>query len=408
MKFFYNIGIALFSLILRLLSPFNLKASQLYLGRLKSIELLRHGSFPKGAIWIHCASLGEFEQGRPLIEQIKARNPDEKIVLTFFSPSGYEIRKTYGLADVILYLPADTCKNAELLIASLEPKMAIFIKYEFWYHFIAQLYKSQIPLYLASAIFRKDQIFFKSHGGWFREILKKVTYFFCQDEDSVKLLNSIGIIQCCVAGDTRFDRVFEIANSAKSIPNIDKFIGENKVLIAGSSWYPDEKIIVEFIKANPSIKLIIAPHEIDDDHLRLIKELLIDQYVLYSEQNILDWKQAQVLLVDTVGLLSSLYQYGTIAYIGGGFGKGIHNTLEAATFGLPIVFGPRYHKFKEAKDLIRLKAAFSVNSYADAEALFSKLLNNPDTYKTASDESRSYVSSKIGATKLILNSIAIN
>ena len=326
-------------------------------------------------------------------------------MVTFFSPSGYEIRKNYPSADAIIYLPADTKQNAKLFIDILSPKMAIFVKYEFWHHYIEQLHISKTPIYLVSAIFREKQIFFKWYGGWFRKILGRVTFFFCQDEKSIDLLNSIKIAKCAVAGDTRFDRVFEISKSAKPIPNIERFIDGKKVLIAGSSWLPDEELLVKYIQANPQIKLIIAPHETNQGHIAMIESLLKKDYSLYTKQDVESWQSSKVLVIDTIGLLSSLYQYGDVAYIGGGFGKGIHNTLEAATFGLPILFGPKYHKFKEARDLIDISAAISIKSYINLEESLNLWFSDAAKYELASNASKSYVENQIGATEKIVASI---
>lgn len=405
MEFLYSAGIWLFSLLIKLASPFSQKAKQLDSGRKEAIDRLKKREFPQGAIWVHCASLGEFEQGRPVIEKIKANNPNEKIVVTFFSPSGYEIRKKYSIADGIIYLPADTSANAKLLIDSFNPKMVFFIKYEYWHFYIAELAKREIPIYLVSAIFRPNQIFFKKYGAWFREILERVSFFYCQDELSVDLLKSIGIEKASVVGDTRFDRVYEIAKSAKSIPNIKSFIDGKMVLIAGSTWVPDEIILLEYIKKHPEIKLIIAPHEINALHIKKIEEIIQVSYALYTDQKIETWGEANVLIINTIGLLSSLYQYGRIGYIGGGFGKGIHNTLEAATFGLPVVFGPKYQKFKEARDLIAIESGFSINSYVDFELMMDQLTRNSTYLTKSSERAKRYVEREIGATDKILKMV---
>ena len=405
MLFIYNLGIALYSLVIRLLSPFNHKANQIYNGRKNSFQKIDSGSIPKNAIWVHCASLGEFEQGRPVIEMIKRKLPNEKIVLTFFSPSGYEIRKNYAGVDGVLYLPADTSANAKRFVKELNPKIAIFVKYEFWHHFYKQLALVGVPNYSISSIFRPNQIFFKSYGSWFRSILKNVDLFFCQDEQSVKLLNNIGIFNCSIAGDTRFDRVFEIAQSVKSIDGIENFVDGKTVLIAGSTWFPDEELLVQYIEKHPNFKLIIAPHEIDDDHIVKLKSLISVKYSLFTEKKFDTWHDSQILIVDTIGLLSSLYQYGTVAYIGGGFGKGIHNILEAATFGLPIIFGPNYLKFKEARDLIQLNSAFSIKDYQELEIVFDNLLLNADVLLNSSIAAKNYVKLNVGATDKIMDAV---
>ncbi len=405
MLLIYNLGIELYSLVIRILVPFNLKAKQILVGRNESIKRVQSGVIPQNAIWIHCASLGEFEQGRPVIELIKSSYPSEKIVLTFFSPSGYEIRKNYSGVDAVLYLPSDTARGAKRFVNLLNPKVAIFVKYEFWHHYYKQLDKNNVPIYSISSIFRVNQIFFKGYGKWFRAILEKVDHFFCQDAHSVELLNSIGITNCSIAGDTRFDRVFEIAKSVKPINGIEKFINGKQVIIAGSTWLPDEELLIEYVEKFPNIKLIIAPHEIHKAHIEKIKELVFVKYSLYTEQKVDEWIDSQVLIVDTIGLLSSLYQYGTVAYVGGGFGKGIHNTLEAATFGLPIIFGPNYLKFKEARDLIQLKSAFSIKNYNEIQEIFDNLLLDQSNLEKSSLSAKNYVKLQVGATSKIVNSI---
>ena len=345
-------------------------------------------------IWFHCASLGEFEQGRPLIESIKALSlgrgvgGEAKIILTFFSPSGYEIRKNYEHANAVFYLPLDTKENAKKFIELIQPSMVFFIKYEFWYHYFMELHKRKIPVYVVSAIFRPDQLFFKWYGGLFRKLLKTVKHFFVQNENSKSLLNSLGINNVTVSGDTRFDRVFDTCQNVKSFPLIEKFKDNKKVLIAGSTWEQDEKLLVELATLSPSplsqgrgvggeVKLIIAPHEIHESHIQSIiqqlKNLTIVRYSQANEENV---KGADVLVIDNIGMLSSLYQYGNIAYIGGGFSKGIHNILEAATFGMPVIFGPNYEKFQEAKELIRLGGAFSIDSYEALEKTINFLLGD--------------------------------
>ena len=360
-------------------------------------------------IWFHCASLGEFEQGRPLMEKIKNQQPDVKILLTFFSPSGYEIRKNYAGADFIFYLPMDTPSNAKKFVEIVNPQRVFFVKYEFWFNYLSELKNRNIPTYLVSGIFREDHHFFKRTGAWFRKQLSAFTHFFLQDERSVELLNLIGYKNTTLAGDTRFDRVFEVAKNVKQIDLVKQFVGSYKIIIAGSSWLEDEKIISNFRFQISDFKLIIAPHEIDEKHLTSIEAEFIPlsrgagvclRYSLANENNI---KDAQILIIDNIGLLSSLYQYGTIAFIGGGFGKGIHNILEAATFGLPVIFGPKYQKFAEAKELIKLGGAFSINDVSEFEKVMS-LLSDEQVLKTASQISRMYVQGRVGATEKILSS----
>jgi 3-deoxy-D-manno-octulosonic-acid transferase len=420
MKLLYNISLHLYLFAIRIASLFNAKAKQWIDGRKNLFSKLRseiQGSTSNiqnpasDIIWFHCASLGEFEQGRPLIEKIKAENPEIKILLTFFSPSGYEIRKNYSGADLIFYLPLDTSENAKQFIEIVKPKAVFFVKYEFWFNYLNELKDRKIATYLVSGIFREDHYFFKSYGSWFREQLNCFTHFYLQNEQSEKLLNTVGFTNTSVVGDTRFDRVFEIAKSVKSFPIIEQFKQNKKVLILGSSWPEDEEIIAEWCKQKDlkalNYKLIIAPHEIDASHI----ESILDRFsgfkiIRYSLANSIDIDSADILIIDNIGMLSSLYQYGTIAFIGGGFGKGIHNILEAATFGLPVIFGPNYEKFTEAKELIKSGGAFSINSLVGFGNIFD-LLSDKEVLNTASHISKYYVQSRIGATDKILRDIKI-
>lgn len=372
-------------------------------------------------IWFHCASLGEFEQGRPLMEKLKLQHPNVKILLTFFSPSGYEIRKNYAGADFIFYLPMDTPSNAKKFIEIVNPQKVFFVKYEFWFNYLTELKNKNIPTYLVSGIFRENHHFFKSTGAWFRKQLSSFTHFFLQDENSMEMLNSIGYTNTTLCGDTRFDRVYEVSKNAKQIDLVKLFVGNYKTIILGSSWFEDEKIISNYF-TNPKLdvtlsgvegngtKIIIAPHEIDEKHLANIEAEFIPLLrgagvcLRYSKANENNIAEAQILIIDNIGMLSSLYQYGTIAFIGGGFGKGIHNILEAATFGLPVIFGPNYHKFIEAKELIKLGGAFSIKDVSEFEKTMS-LLSDEQVLKTASQISRMYVQGRVGATEKILAKI---
>jgi 3-deoxy-D-manno-octulosonic-acid transferase len=412
MKIIYSSLIYLYLFAIHVASLFNSKAKLWVDGRKDIFEKLKLKlqssklQTPNSKlIWFHCASLGEFEQGRPLIEKIKREKPDTKILLTFFSPSGYEIRKKYDGADYIFYLPMGTSSMAKKFIEIVKPEIAIFVKYEFWFNYLEELKKQNVSTFLICGIFRNTQYFFKNYGGWFRKQLNAFTHFYLQDESSKQLLNSIGYTNGTVAGDARFDRVFEISENVKQIDIVKQFISNKKVMIAGSSWIEDLKIISRVNLKVVGFKLIIAPHEIDeitiDSTIQQFNNLRTVRYSQANEQNI---KTADVLIIDNIGMLSSLYQYGTIVFIGGGFGKGIHNILEPATFGLPIIFGPNYHNFIEAKDLILLGGAFSVSSIAEFEKTID-LLSEPEVIKIAAFASRSYVSSKIGATEIILNSI---
>lgn len=400
MLWLYNIGIHFYGFLVRIFSVFNSKAALFVKGRDDIFEKIKH-QLDKNQkhIWFHFASLGEFEQGRPVLEKIRLLRPEKKIVITFFSPSGYEVRKNFPLAEGIFYLPLDTHANARKMIALLNPEMAIFTKYEYWYHYFKQLKERQVPIYIISGIFRPDQIFFKWYGGFNRQILGYVSHFFLQNEESRELLKSIGLSNSSLSGDTRFDRVATHAKVAKQLDIVSRFCEDKKTLIAGSSWPADEQLLKELMEKYPDWKLIIAPHEIDRSHIQAIQEMFpkAARYSLPSDQ----LSSSPVLIIDNIGLLSSIYPYGNIAYIGGGFGVGIHNTLEAAAFGLPVLFGPNYLKFQEAKDLIRIGAAFSVSNLSELENAFSKLTKDPQPGVLA----KNYVREKTGATDQILEMI---
>jgi 3-deoxy-D-manno-octulosonic-acid transferase len=404
MRFLYDLGISIYCLLIWILAPFNAKAKLLVNGRkglLKQIEQ----TVEKGQeyIWFHFASLGEFEQGRSVMEQIKQRFPSEKIIVTFFSPSGYEIRKNTPLADYVFYLPADTSKNARKLLDILNPKFAVFTKYEYWYHYFNELNKRNIRLLMISAIFREDQIFFKQYGGFFRSILKKVSYFFTQNNESVNMLKWIGITKAGLAGDTRFDRVVELPKQHKEILPALHFIKDSNVLVAGSTWQEDEILLKELLEKHKDLKAIIAPHEIHDDHINALQKMfpnamLFSKYDTYTDQQ---KTVSRELIIDNIGMLSSLYHYGRIAYIGGGFGAGIHNTLEAATYGMPVIFGPKYEKFQEAIDLLELGAGFSISKYQELEEVFSALQQSDKLLKS-SLAAKNYVQQRSGATQIIM------
>lgn len=403
MLWLYNIAIQLYSLLIRILSPFNTKASLFINGRKHIFDKIAKKVRPNTPhIWFHFASLGEFEQGRPVLEQLKTAYPEKKIVITFFSPSGYEIRKNYTLAEGVFYLPLDTPGNAQRFIQTIRPELAIFTKYEYWYHYFKALHQHNIPLLIISGIFRPNQIFFKSYGSFHRKMLGYVTRFFVQNHESIALLKTINIQNATLSGDTRFDRVAENATLPKRLDVIDKFCRNMPTLIAGSTWPEDEQLIAQLCKMHPNWKFIIAPHEIGIHHIREI-EKLFPEAIKYSEfvVDTID-NQAQVLIIDNIGMLSALYAYGKVAYIGGGFGAGIHNTLEAAAFGIPVIFGPKYDKFQEAKDLVQLGAAKSINNLNELEVAFSALTTSVDSGQIAKD----YVDSKTGSTNQIVQYLA--
>jgi len=408
MKVFYNIGIYLFSALTYLISPFNTKISLWVKGRTNWVEKIRDKIKPGDhTIWIHCASLGEFEQGRPVLEAIKSERPEFKIVLTFFSPSGYEIRKNYSHADCIIYLPVDTPGNAVKFVTLVNPEYAIFVKYEFWNNYISALYNKNIPVYMVSAIFRPGQHFFKWYGSFFRGILKKFEKIFVQDQNSLNLLESIGLKNGLLTGDTRFDRVVQIAGASKDIPQLEQFRGDEKLFLAGSSWKQDEEIISQYINRLPDkMKWVFAPHEIDKPNIERLEKLFKVKSVRFSEFN-QSSADARVMIIDNIGMLSSAYKYAYIAAIGGGFGKGIHNILEPACWGIPVMFGPDHKKFKEAVDLINEKGAMTFNSFSDFSDILDKWLSDELFYLKSAKTAGNYICKNAGATSIIMQAISI-
>ncbi len=406
----YDIAILIYAFLIKLAS-LKVKKAQLWCdGRKDIFERMRTAISPSDRVlWVHVASLGEFEQGRPLIEDIKAKHPEFKILLTFFSPSGYKIRKGYKGADYIFYLPIDTTRNAQQFLDIAHPEIAIFVKYEYWLNLLFELKRRNIESYIVSAIFRKRSVFFRWWGFMWRNALRSFNIIFVQDENSKKMLNNIGFESVVVAGDTRFDRVATLTESVKAIPEVVRFCGDSKVVIAGSSWHPDEQILATLASKYPQLKFIIAPHEIDEEHLVAIDRLFGDRAIRFTnitpDTEDATLQSKQVLILNTMGMLSSLYQYGDIGYIGGGFGVGIHNTLEAATFGMPIAFGPNYLRFKEAVDLVELGVCQPINNAKDLEAWITPLLNDDELLKSKSDASQSYVTKMCGATKIITHEI---
>jgi len=408
MKLLYNLGIYVYITLAHLIAPFNSKASLWVRGRKKWAGKLEDKLEPGNRnIWIHCASLGEFEQGRPVIEAIKKDFPHYKIILTFFSPSGFEIRKNYTNADCICYLPADTPGNAAKFIGLVKPEMAIFVKYEFWNNYISVLHGNKIPLYLISGIFRSGQHFFKWYGSFFRSILMKFEKIFVQDQASFDLLSGLGIRNVVLAGDTRFDRVMQLTGSARDIPQIEHFRGGEKLFLAGSSWKQDEEIIAQYINRFPDrMKWIFAPHEIDSSNIARLEKLIKTSCVKFSDYSE-KTAAARVLIIDNIGMLSSAYRYACIAAIGGGFGKGIHNILEPACWGIPVLFGPNYGKFKEAVDLIYAGGARSFTRYDEFKTIMDEWLTNDEQYKTSSEIAGKYVIEHTGATDIITKQIEL-
>ncbi len=403
----YNLGIYFMSFLIRLASPFKKKARLICNGH-KSVFKLLENKIDKEAkyIWFHVASLGEFEQARPLIEAIKKDRPEYKILLTFFSPSGYEVRYNYPLADIVTYLPFDTKKNAERFLNLTNPQMVIFIKYEFWYNYIHESYLRSIPVYLVSAVFRESQPFFKKIRTPYRNMLSLYTHFFVQDEESHKLLLKHGIQKATVSGDTRIDRVIEIQKQTMNLPVIESFADKDSlVFIAGSSWPADEDIFINYFNSSPKLKLIIAPHEIDESHLIEIEKKLNRPALRYSRLSKTDTVNADCLIIDCFGLLSSIYRYADIGYIGGGFGDGIHNLPEAAVYGIPVIFGPNYSKFREARDLIAIGGGFTIKNKEEFNNIMESFKGEPEMRERAGEAAKNYIFSNSGATNKILKHI---
>ena len=411
--FLYNTAVLLYTFVIHISSLFKPKAKLWVEGRRDWRNKLKNDlkkTQGYDLIWIHCASLGEFEQGRPVIESIKKQFPSNKILLTFFSPSGYEIRKNYEFADVISYLPYDSKQNAIEFIKISNPKTVIFVKYEFWLNYLFILNKNKIPTYLISAVFKKHQPFFKWYGNVFRSALKTYTSIFVQDNQSLELLKSIGVQSGIECGDTRIDRVLQIKNETKTFAEIENFCLNNFVIVAGSSWPQDEALLIpafsELKKTVKNLKLIIAPHETDQNHILALEKLLLENnlsYSLFTKKETPEYHD--VLVIDTIGILSHLYRYGKLAYIGGGFSNGIHNVLEPAVYGLPVVFGPNNKKFNEARQLMQSGGGFEINDKKTLQALLDGLINNADILINASQKASEYVENAKGASEIIINRI---
>ncbi len=432
-------------------SLFNKKIKKMWRGEREAVDLLKEKVDPTAKyVWFHAASLGEFEQGRPLIEQLRATHPEYKILLTFFSPSGYEVRKNYEGADIVCYLPLDTIRNARRFLRAVHPVMAFFIKYEFWYNYLHILRHRGVPVYSVSSIFRPGQVFFKWYGRNYAKVLHCITHFFVQNEVSLQLLKGIGIDEATVVGDTRFDRVLQIKEQAKKLPIVEAFKGINgkgeacndelsedackrvlskdackgnlsedackgdlsengckgcKVFVAGSSWQPDEDIFIRFFNGHPDWKLIIAPHVIGEDHLAYILDKLQMKAVRYTQATEQSAAEARCLIIDCFGLLSTIYRYGEIAYVGGGFGVGIHNVPEAAVWGVPVLFGPNNKRFLEAQDLLACKGSFEVTDYDSFNTIISRLISDDKFRHQCGEASANYVKSRSGATDIIMKSV---
>ncbi len=392
---------------LLLLSPFNKKAKKLRKGQekaLNELELKLTGK-PGKYIWFHCASLGEFEQGRPVIEQFRRVNNDHKILLTFFSPSGYEVRKDYGGADIVSYLPLDTKTNAQKFIRLVKPELAIFVKYEFWLHYLKEMNKYGIPVISISSVFRPDQFFFKKYGAFYRKFLSYFEHFFVQDEVSHQLLNTCGFSNVTISGDTRFDRVLEIGNNPLDIPLVKTFTSGHKAMVIGSSWPEDIELLMPLFKHDEvDLKYIIAPHEIDTYHLHSLEKTIDQPVIRYSKAKNKNLSHYKFLIIDNIGILSSLYKYGDMAYVGGAFGQGLHNILEPAAFGIPVFFGKskKNDKYLEASELVKAGGAFDIETYDQLIKIIRHLLKNSDAMKRAGQASKQYITGKTGATEAII------
>lgn len=401
--FLYNIGVWIATF-------FSKKVKTMWKGEHETFRVLRENIDPDAKyIWFHAASLGEFEQGRPIMERIKQEHPEYKILLTFFSPSGYEVRKNYPGADIIVYLPIDTIGNARRFLDLARPVMAFFIKYEFWYNYLCLLKKRQVPTFSVSSIFRPNQIFFRGYGRSYAKVLRSFTHFFVQNERSRELLKSIGIDCVSVTGDTRFDRVLQIRDAGKSLPIVEKFIGGTaeehpRVFIAGSSWPPDEDIFIKYFNEHPEWKLIIAPHVIGEDHLKQILSKLNRKAVRYTEATTENVVGAECLIIDCFGLLSSIYRYADVTYVGGGFGVGIHNVLEAAVWGKPVIFGPNNKNFQEAQGLLQAGGGFEITSCDDFLGIMQKL-DDDNALGQSCKRAGEFVESLAGATEQIMSKV---
>ena len=397
------IGVAIASL-------FNKKVKKMWAGERQAVKVLKEKVDPEARyIWFHAASLGEFEQGRPLIEHLRETHPEYKILLTFFSPSGYEVRKNYEGADIICYLPLDTIRNARRFLRAVKPVMAFFIKYEFWYNYLHILQHRGVPTYSVSSIFRPDQIFFQWYGRQYGRVLKCFTHFFVQNMESKALLAKLGITDVDVVGDTRFDRVLQIKEASKQLPIVEQFTAHaQKVFVAGSSWLPDEDIFIKYFDIHKDWKLIIAPHVISDEHLSQIFELLKGRRVVrYTEATEKNVKDAEVLIIDCFGLLSSIYHYGTVSYVGGGFGVGIHNVLEAAVWDIPVVFGPNNKHFQEAQGLMLVQGGFEINDYQSFRDLMMRFETDASFLQNAGENAGAFVKSRAGATAKVMENVSL-
>ena len=399
----YNIAIHFYLLGVAIASLFNEKVRKMWRGERAAFNVLKQKVDPEARyVWFHAASLGEFEQGRPIMERLRREHPEYKILLTFFSPSGYEVRKNYEGADIICYLPLDTPINAIRFLRLVRPVMAYFIKYEFWYNYLHILKYRHVPAYSVSSIFRPDQIFFKWYAKKYAGVLHCITHFFVQNEQSKELLAKIGITDVTISGDTRFDRVLQIMEQSKHLPIVEAFKQDHHVFVAGSSWSPDEDIFIRCFNEHPEWKLIIAPHVIGNDHLQQILSKLNRKTVRYTEATTETAAEAQCLIIDCFGLLSSIYHYGEVAYVGGGFGVGIHNVLEAAVWNVPVFFGPNNKRFQEAQQLLASGGGVEITDYDSFATAMLRFMSDPEWLRQCGNKAGEYVKSKAGATNIVL------
>ena len=399
----YSLAIYIYMLCAGVVSLFNRKARLLIRGHRDTWRILRSQIGDRRYVWFHAASLGEFEQGRPLMERLRREHPEKRILLTFFSPSGYEVRKNYEGADVVCYLPFDTPLNARKFVRLAKPEMAFFIKYEFWRNYIDVLYHQGIPVYSVSSIFRENQIFFRPYGYKYARVLRRITHLFVQNEASRELLKRLGVTQVSVVGDTRFDRVIDIRRQARELPVAEAATRQGHVIVAGSTWPPDEDILIPYFNSHPDCRLILAPHVVSEDHLREIEQKLQRPALRYSQATPESAAKADCLLIDGYGLLSSIYRYATVAYVGGGFGVGIHNVPEAAVYGVPVFFGPNNRKFREARELIEAGGCFEIHSADDFNRQADRLFADAQALTQAGQAAGRYISNNAGATDAVFS-----
>ena len=401
----YSLAIYLYMICAHIVSFFSKKVKLMTQGQRNTWRILRKEVGNDSYVWFHAASLGEFEQGRPLMERLRREHPEKKILLTFFSPSGYEVRKNYDGADIVCYLPFDTPLNARKFIRLAHPEAAFFIKYEFWRNYIDVLYHHNIPVYSVSSIFRENQIFFRWYGRKYARCLNRIAHFFVQNEKSRELLSTIGVTNVTIVGDTRFDRVIDIMNAAKPLPLVEKFAQNTRMFVAGSSWQPDEDIIIPYFNAHPELKIVLAPHVVSEDHLREIESKLKRPFVRYTEATEENVAKADCLIINCYGLLSSIYRYAEVAYVGGGFGVGIHNVPEAAVYGVPVIIGPNNKKFQEAQFLLKNGGCREIHNADDFNGLMDLFLTDAAALQKSGKASGEYIAQNSGAADIIFKHI---